>query len=110
MKHIYTVLLATFLAPTSLLAGPAEQAKDICDIVDGYTQGSYHYFDCLDHIKKIDSTFTEDQTIDYVCSAVDTFYNMDVSDKVRCYGDAKAKVSPVVSSCETNNLSESLLK
>lgn len=108
MKFLSAGFLIALLAPMTLQAGVRDDAESICSIVDRYTQGSYHYFDCLNHIESIDSTLSLTETIDYVCAAVDTFYSLEQADKVRCYQDAKAKLSPEPLACypEHNPLSD----
>lgn len=92
------ILLASF-APVALHAGAVEDANRICSIVDRYTQGSYHYFECLDRVESIDPKLSLTETIDYVCSAVDTFHNLDAEDKTRCYKDAQALLNPEPLAC-----------
>lgn len=93
MKLLSAGFFIASLAPMCLQAGARENAESICSIVDRYTQGSYHYFQCQDHIATMDPNLSLEATIDYVCSVVDTFYNLDAEDKERCYVDAKAKLS-----------------
>jgi hypothetical protein len=99
MKFLSAGILIVSLAPTALHADSLEDAKSICSIVDRYTQGSYHYFQCLDRAESIASNMTLTETIDYVCSAVDTFYNLDIEDRTRCYKDAQALLNPEPLAC-----------
>ncbi len=69
-------------------------AQSICEIVDRYHEGSYHYVECLDHGKGIAPELNLDKTIEFICSAVDTFYQLTADDKARCYKDAWAKLKP----------------
>lgn len=103
MKYFYAGLLTTLLAPVTLQATPAEDALSICAIVDRYSPGSYHYFDCLNHIEAIDPKLNLEATIDYVCSAVGSFYNLDDSHVGRCHTDAQAKLNPQPLSCYPEN-------
>lgn len=99
MKFLSAGILIAGLAPAALQAGALDDAKSICSIVDRYTQGSYHYFECLDRAESIDPKLNLAETIDYVCSAVDTFYNLDADDKTRCYKDAQALLNPEPLTC-----------
>jgi hypothetical protein len=99
MKFLSAGILIAGLAPAALHAGALDDAKSICSIVDRYTQGSYHYFECLDRAESIDPKLNVTETIDYVCSAVDTFYNLDADDKTRCYKDAQALLNPEPLAC-----------
>ncbi|HET9240253.1 MAG TPA: hypothetical protein VFO10_23520 [Oligoflexus sp.] len=99
MKFLFAGILITSLAPVALHAGAVEDAKSICSIVDRYTQGSYHYFECLDRAELINTKLNVTDTIDYVCSVVDTFYNLDAEDKIRCYKDAQALLNPEPLAC-----------
>ncbi len=97
------------VAPITALAQDARTwASSICDIIDRYHEGSYHYLECLDHIKLVDSRLDLEQTIEFVCSAVDTFYPLTAADKARCYGDAQAKLKaePLLCAPEFNVLSK----
>ncbi len=103
MKFLSLGLFIAFLAPAALQAAVREDAENICSIVDRYVQGSYHYFDCLNHIESIDPNFSLDETIDFVCSAVDTFYSLDSTHKELCYKNAKAKLNPEPLACYPSN-------
>lgn len=99
MKFLSAGILIASLAPMALQAGAVDDAERICSIVDRYTQGSYHYFECLDRKDAIDPKLTVAETIEYMCSAVDTFYNLDAEDKTRCYKDAQALLNPEPLAC-----------
>jgi hypothetical protein len=94
--------LLAALSPLTLLADATQQAQDICSIVDRYAQGSYHYFDCLEHIETIGPNLSLEQTIEFVCEAVDTFYGLGVTEKQRCFQDARIKLAPAPMACDSD--------
>lgn len=76
-----------------LQAAPAvEFGKQLCRIIEGYHQGSLHYFDCLNHLETMAPDLNEAEVIESVCGAVHTFWNLeDKSFEQRCFSDGRSK-------------------